>query len=126
MTIGDALSRVNTIRVEMGRSSEEALPQVFRTVADELAQATGASITVGPVSDPTRPEPGVFQPQPETSMRVKIKLREKPRNSTLLGRHLFILEHPRLWICGGKAIRKPLPGGPTRAYPGTAATIFSR
>ena len=60
MTIGDALSRVNTIRVEIGRSSEEVLPQVFRTVADELAQATGASITVGPVSDPTRPEPGIF------------------------------------------------------------------
>ena len=60
MTIGDALSQVRTIRVATGSSSEKDLPPVFRTVADELAQATGASVTIGSISDPTRPGEGVF------------------------------------------------------------------
>jgi hypothetical protein len=60
MTIGDALSRVTTIKVELGSLSEEDLPPVFRTVADELARATGASVTIESIPEPTRPQKGVF------------------------------------------------------------------
>lgn len=60
MTIGDALSRVSTIKVEMRSLPAEDLPSVFRTVAEEIAQATGASITLDSIADPTRPENGVF------------------------------------------------------------------
>jgi len=54
MTIADALSRVKTIAVESGA------PPVIRTVAEELAGATGGKITVDGAFDATRPAPGVF------------------------------------------------------------------
>ncbi|MGD2215376.1 MAG: hypothetical protein PVJ64_01415 [Gemmatimonadales bacterium] len=53
MTIADALSSVKAIR--LGEA-----PPVLHTVAAELARATGAEIAVGQITDPTRPEPGVF------------------------------------------------------------------
>jgi len=60
MTLRDALSRVDTIIVDTGGFQPEELPQVFRTVARELAAATGASVRVEPVPDPASPEPGTF------------------------------------------------------------------
>jgi hypothetical protein len=53
MTIADALSSVKSIRL-----GEE--PAALHTAAAELARATGAEIAIGEISDPTRPQPGVF------------------------------------------------------------------
>ena len=59
MTIADALSRVKTIAVEAGA------PPVIRTVAEELAGATGGEITDDGGGAATRPEPGVFRLLPD-------------------------------------------------------------
>jgi hypothetical protein len=60
MTIADALSRVNSICLEGGTPPEGELPPVFLTVAEELARATGGTVVVGQLPDPTRPEAGCF------------------------------------------------------------------
>ena len=64
MTIADALSRVKTIAVKAG------MPTVMRTVAEELAGATGGEITIDGGFDSTRPAPGVFHLLPSPPAEV--------------------------------------------------------